>query len=98
MVAPIRFAAPRAAPGMSECAAIVTRREDREMGKQGGALVNEALSAQTIRHTVEEPTARPVSKPLTSSAPDCFGSCTCQRCKQSAHGVGHVFVRTDQRE
>ena len=35
MVAPIRFAAPRAAPGMSECAAIVTRREDREMGKQG---------------------------------------------------------------
>ncbi len=63
-----------------------------------GALVNEALSAQTIRHTVEEPTARPVSKPLTSSAPDCFGSCTCQRCKQSAHGVGHVFVRTDQRE
>jgi AbiV family abortive infection protein len=42
--------------------------------------------------------SRPVSRPLTSSAPDRFGSSTCQRRKQSTHGVGHVFVRTDQRE
>lgn len=43
MVAPIRFAAPRAAPGMSECAAIVTRREDREMGKQETARLESSV-------------------------------------------------------
>lgn len=50
MVAPIRFAAPRAAPGMSECAAIVTRREDREMGKQGDRKARKQRAQEREQH------------------------------------------------
>ncbi len=52
---------------------------DRVLASEVG-LWSTALSAQTIRHTV----GLAVGLELTSSAPDCYGSCTCQRCKQCA--------------
>lgn len=49
---------------MSECAAIVTRREDREMGKQGDRKARKQRAQEREQHRRQASANRPRRMPL----------------------------------